>query len=209
MKKIRLRFTAAVSAAVILAGSALPVRAAAAYDSDYTQTVTMESLLIPALMNPKTNDDGVYRQLYQALRFQKLTQGSIFDMYQKGVRYPVAALQKLAADGLISTYLYKLMAGLPQGPEDFAPVFNAAYYYAANPDLAAAGIPYDENTLFVNFLTSGMQAGRIASAEFNPSYFQINYPQFAAALGDNPAAGYVFYLIYHEDYQLDCSRRLG
>ena len=90
----------------------------------------MEELLLPALSNPWTDANGTYRQLKQALRFKTLYQGNILSLWQKGARIPAESLRMLSEEGLISGYLYKLIAGLPFAASDFRDVFNANYYYA-------------------------------------------------------------------------------
>ena len=195
---------AAVAAAAALVctlaqPAALSASAAPAYESRWTQTISMEELLLPALSNPWTDANGTYRQLKQALRFKTLYQGNILSLWQKGARIPAESLRMLSEEGLISGYLYKLIAGLPFAASDFRDVFNANYYYAANPDLAAAGIPLDENQLFQHFLTQGMAQGRVAAPSFNLSYFKANYPQLEKAMGCSNVNWYLYYILYGKD----------
>ena len=178
-----------------LAGSSLTAHAAAAYDSKWTQTYTMEELLMPALAK-NTDAKGVYEQLRQALRFKTIYPGNILDMWEKGAKIPADAARLLADDGLITSYVYKMISGQALEASDFSDVFDAAYYYGANPDLAAAGVPYDEQTLFLDFLENGMAAGRNASAEFNLSCYKKNYPSLVKAFGDNNANYYMHYMLF-------------
>ena len=171
---------AAVAAAAALVctlaqPAALSASAAPAYESRWTQTISMEELLLPALSNPWTDANGTYRQLKQALRFKTLYQGNILSLWQKGARIPAESLRMLSEEGL------------------------ANYYYAANPDLAAAGIPLDENQLFQHFLTQGMAQGRVAAPSFNLSYFKANYPQLEKAMGGSNVNWYLYYILYGKD----------
>ncbi len=71
----------------------------------------------------------------------------------------------------------------------YDPLFDAAYYLAKNPDVAAAGVdPYQ------HYINSGFREGRDPSALFSTSYYLSNNPDIAAA-GINPllhfeASGY-------------------
>ena len=98
---------AAVAAAAALVctlaqPAALSASAAPAYESRWTQTISMEELLLPALSNPWTDANGTYRQLKQALRFKTLYQGNILSLWQKGARIPAESLRMLSEEGLIS-----------------------------------------------------------------------------------------------------------
>ena len=60
------------------------------------------------------------------------------------------------------------------------PLFDAGYYLANNPDVAAAGVdPYQ------HYLASGWKEGRNPSALFNTAYYEQHNPDVAAA-GVNP-----------------------
>ena len=62
----------------------------------------------------------------------------------------------------------------------YDPLFDAAYYLAKNPDIAAAGVdPYQ------HYITSGYKEGRDPSALFSTSYYLKQNPDIAAA-GVNP-----------------------
>lgn len=66
----------------------------------------------------------------------------------------------------------------------FAKVFDADYYYAAYPDVAATCGP-NYGKLLSHFMTTGMYEGRSASLEFNPSYYKNRYPDLQAVYGDD------------------------
>ena len=193
---------AVLTAGLIVGTIAAPaeVQAAPAYNSKYTQTISMQELMLPALKNKWNNGDLQAEQIKQAMRFDQMDQEDVMKLVSQGVTIPADGLKKLADEGMITRYLYKFLSGEPYEPKDFEGVFDAAYYYGANPDLMAAGIPYDENTLFQHFLTQGMAQGRVASAEFNPQIFRANYPKMTKDV-DN-ATLYVMYLIYGKDDKL-------
>ncbi len=184
------------------------VYAAAAYPSKYTQTISMEELVKPALSNVWNNSDNMYEQLEQMLLYKTINQGTILSFSNEGITISAEALSKLATEGLISGYLYKLIAGLPYEASDFKDVFDASYYYAANPDLQGT-LSTDEKALFADFLTNGMALGRNASATFNLAYFKANYPNLQASLGDNNMNYYVYYIIYGKDMGLVADRLIA
>lgn len=75
---------------------------------------------------------------------------------------------------------------------NYAAVYDAAYYAAANPDVAAV-YGTDETLLFQHFLTIGMAEGRQGNAAFNVWAYREANPDLAAVLGDNLAQYYIFY----------------
>lgn len=206
----QIRVISAACAAVIAAGLTLPLcaDAASAYPSKYTQTVSIAELVKPALMNQWNNSDNMYEQLEQMLLYKSIDQGTILTYAQQGVQIPAAALQKLAAEGLISGYLYKTIAGLPYEASDYKDVFDANYYYAANPDLQGIVSP-DANSLFNHFLTQGMAEGRNGSASFNLAYFKKNYPSLAQSMGGSNVNYYLYYIIYGKDKGLVANRLIS
>ena len=178
--------------------SPLTVQAAPAYPSKYTQTVSIADLVKPALMNKWNDSDNMYEQLEQMLLYKSIDQGQIITYAGQGVVIPTAALQKLAAEGLISGYVYKTVAGLSYEASDFKDVFDAGYYYAANPDLQGV-VALDEKSLFDHFVTVGMAQGRAGSASFNPAIFMKNYPKLLAGLGNSLPNLYTYYIVYGKD----------
>lgn len=66
----------------------------------------------------------------------------------------------------------------------YARVFDADYYYAAYPDVAAA-YGQDYGKLLSHFVTNGMYEGRSASYEFNPLYYKAANKDLQAAFGDD------------------------
>lgn len=75
---------------------------------------------------------------------------------------------------------------------DYTLVFNAAFYAAANPDVAAV-YGTDAMLLFQHFLISGMQEGRQGNAEFNVWNYRAANPDLAAAFGDDLPQYYTYY----------------
>lgn len=208
MKRIqnRTRRMAAVLAGVTAAGvlafaaPAVPAKAAAAYPTRFTQTVSWEQTILPALLR-NTDAGMVARQIENAFRYRVMTEGDVVDLYHAyGAQIPVQALAKLQADGYITGYTVKNITGEPLVWTDLATVFDPAYYYAsAAPLMAGAGIildPADTDALFQNFLQYGMPLGLRASANFDPAYYKTQYPELTKALGDDNTMYYVHYLLY-------------
>ncbi|MDD5849941.1 MAG: hypothetical protein PUE64_11545 [Firmicutes bacterium] len=207
----RILALALTGASVISLG--LPVQAASKvdgsdYQSGYSQTISMKTLLIPAL-NAAADAKSVTRQLTNALAYRQITQADIFEMRSEGVNIPDETLKALSDEGYISSYIYKYFSGEAFTADDFADVFNAAYYYGANPGLMEAGVAYDEDTLLQDFLTVGMSLGRQASADFNLAYFKANYPELAESLGDVNANYYIYYILYGKSNGLVADRLLS
>jgi len=168
---------------------------AAAYNSKYTTTYSWEELILPALKK-QTDVNGVYRQLKLSLQYGTLNEGNIRHLYeQSDVNIQLEVILKLYQDGLVSSYLYKDLASLSMNADDLAPIFNADYYYNANPDLQTV-IGYDPAKLFEHFVTYGMNEGRVASSTFNINYYKSNYPAIVAEYGSNNASYYDHYMAY-------------
>ena len=208
----RILALALTGASVISQG--LPVQASGLkvdgsdYQSGYSQAISMKTLLIPAI-NAAADAKSVTRQLTNALAYRQVTQADIFEMRSEGVNIPDETLKSLSDAGYISSYIYKYFSGKAFTADDFSDVFDAAYYYGANPELMAAGVAYDEDTLLQDFLTVGMSLGRQASADFNLAYFKANYPALTERLGDNNANYYIYYILYGKDNGLVADRLLS
>ncbi|MCR4903402.1 MAG: hypothetical protein K6A23_11140 [Butyrivibrio sp.] len=194
--------TIVVRAAAAVLGAAFAITAlpagqaqAAAYSSKYTTTYSWEELILPALKK-QTDVNGVYRQLKLSLQYGTLNEGNIRHLYeQSDVNIQLEVILKLYQDGLVSSYLYKDLANLPMDALDLAPIFNADYYYSANPDLQAV-IGNDPARLFEHFVTYGMNEGRVASSTFNINCYKNNYPAIVAEYGANNASYYDHYMAY-------------
>ncbi len=78
-------------------------------------------------------------------------------------------------------------------PEQYRCIFNAEYYAAKYPDLAAV-FGSNEAALFNHFLTCGMAEGRQGSAEFDVNFYRAAYPDLQAVFGDDLAAYYNHYM---------------
>lgn len=204
--KISLRTAAAAAMAAILLQTIHPLtaQAAPAYESKWTQPITIETLMGEGL-EKDTDANGVYEELKQGFRFKTITQGSVYYMFLNGGKIPTESLRMLYEDGYISGFLYKFMAGLPFSPQDLQDVFSPAAYYGANPDVAA-NLPYDANVLLLDFLQNGMPQGKIGSAEFNPAVYRYNYPEISAVLGDSWMNYYLHYILIGKEQGLTGSR---
>ena len=77
-------------------------------------------------------------------------------------------------------------------PKQYESIFDAGYYAARYPDLAAV-FGNDEAALFNHFVTCGMAEGRQGSAEFDVNFYCAAYPDLAAAFGSNLPAYYSHY----------------
>ena len=113
------------------------------------------------------------------------TQG-ITGIYQQMLgRNPSAAEIGVYEDNALSlgASLDQVRYAVAHSPEARAD-FDAAYYLAQNPDVAAAGVdPY------LHYLASGWREGRNPNAWFNTSYYLQQNPDVAAA-GVNPLLHY-------------------
>lgn len=78
-------------------------------------------------------------------------------------------------------------AAASAGQSAYRAVFDASYYYNANPDVAAV-CGKDEETLFLHFVTFGVYEGRSASAEFNPQIYRQRYTDLQQVFGNDMAA---------------------
>ncbi len=93
------------------------------------------------------------------------------------------AVKSIAFTGSYSVNSFKLQEALPTGSGQASttiavddPLFNAAYYLAQNPDVAAAGVdPYQ------HFMTTGWREGRSPDALFDMAYYRNQNPDVAAA----------------------------
>lgn len=165
---------------------------AASYTATWTDTYTADEMMA-FIMSTNTDYRMVARQIERAIQYGTISTG---DVYTLSVKYgvPVASMQILYTDGYVSGYVYKTYAGIAVGAADMADVFDAEYYYNANPDLQAV-IGYNPTALYAHFVSNGMAEGRVASANFNPAKYIANYPSLVAAFGNNYAAYYSHYLL--------------
>jgi hypothetical protein len=191
-----------VSMAAVIAEVFTPIKAEAAavpdgadYTSAYTYTFSIRELIRPAI-NASSDDSAVYRQLWVALMYHKITQADIYEMRGEGDNISNTVLKQLADQGYIASYIYKYYSGEAVAADDFSDVFDYQYYYNANPELAAAGVPLDVETLFSHFITNGLNEGRVGSASFNVNYFKANYPEIAEQLGGSNYNCAVYFIIY-------------
>lgn len=203
MMNIRRKLTSVTvaAAAVVMAVSMNGVTASAAtkasYNTKWNSQIGWTSILGAGFL--KTTDaDSAYRQLRNAFMYQVISEGDILELANtEGVTIPAEALKKLASEGWISGYTYKMIAKLPLEPSDMSAVYDADYYYANNPWLQGVIDPNDKNALFQNFLAVGMQVGARGNASFDPVAYRASDKVMATAYGDNWADYYVNYLLYH------------
>ena len=74
-------------------------------------------------------------------------------------------------------------------------VFDASYYYCANPDVAEA-CGMDAEALFNHFVTYGVSEGRNGCADFNPQAYRQRYEDLEDAFGNDMAAYCRHYVTY-------------
>lgn len=202
MSEIRKRaaalLLAACTAASAFAFSAVPAKAAPAYPSKWQLQIGWTDVIGAGLL--KTTDaDAVYRQLRNSFMYQLMSEGDLYRLAQtEGVKIPAQSLARLASEGWISGYTYKMIAGLPLAPADMADVYDASYYYANNVWLHGVIDPTDSNALFQNFLAVGMQVGAQANASFSPAAYRASNKTLSDAYGDAWANYYVNYILYHD-----------
>lgn len=169
--------------------------AAPAYDSAYTDTVSLESLIKPALLK-NTDSAGIYRQLKLAIQYKGLNEGDLTHLFfYNGVVIPPECVNMLYADGYISSYTYKTLLLIPYTLDDFAPVFDPVYYYNNNKDLQAV-CAYDPNAMFYHFLLVGQFEGRPASPSFNLGAYKEKNPDLVSVYGSNNAFYYQHYMLF-------------
>lgn len=83
---------------------------------------------------------------------------------------------------------------LPAGGPDYSAVFDANYYYNANPDVQTA-IGNDADKLLEHFVTSGMKEGRTGKAEFNVREYMKNNLDLVPVLGVKDLRAYYYHYI--------------
>ena len=77
---------------------------------------------------------------------------------------------------------------------DYAPVYDADYYYKNNADVQKQFKSTDYAGLLKNFVEKGMAQGQRASANFDVNSYRLQYPDLRAAFGDNLKAYYMHYI---------------
>ena len=91
----------------------------------------------------------------------------------------------------------KLEKNIPEGYLDngkkYDAVFNAAFYYNMNADVAQA-YGKDEEALLYHFLSKGMDEGRQGSAEFNVHVYRQNYLELQQEFGDTLRLYYMHFI---------------
>ena len=79
---------------------------------------------------------------------------------------------------------------------DYAPVYDADYYYKNNADVQKQFKSDDYTGLLKNFVEKGMAQGQRASANFDVTSYRLQYPDLRAAFGNNLKAYYMHYITY-------------
>ncbi|MBQ7676898.1 MAG: hypothetical protein IJT32_01570 [Lachnospiraceae bacterium] len=193
MKK---KFLRAIICATLLCGmtAALPLRAAAAsaFDTPYT-TAFDPTTLFTATLNRTIDERGIYQQIKQGLLFKTVDQFSLMQICDRGYEMPQSVSQRLYEEGYICSYLYKRINHIAITPADMAKVFDANYYLAMNPDVAAA-CGNDEAAIFGHFITTGMTEGRQGRESFDVKKYKENHPALAARFGPVMVAYYLYYI---------------
>lgn len=197
MNKMFGRMMAGVLAGMI-AMTAIPAvqaQAAAPYDTRWGQQYPWIVTMTEALQK-NTDAEAVYREIRLALRYQVINEQNIYQLYlDPTTTFPIEAATKLYQEGLISPFLYKLLAQIPLAPADMADVYDPAYYYGANAAINQV-LPYNETLLFENFLSCGTAVGLPGNAAFNLNVYKANYPELVAAFGDYNMAYYQYYILF-------------
>lgn len=80
-----------------------------------------------------------------------------------------------------------------QQADVYAPIFNAEYYYGANPDLAQ-NIGNQADALLAHFLENGMAEGRSGDGIFYPLSYAAANPDLQAVYGDDLRSYYMHYI---------------
>lgn len=83
---------------------------------------------------------------------------------------------------------------IPAGGLDYSAVFDADYYYNANPDVQAA-VGNDADKLLEHFITSGMKEGRTGRPEFKVREYMKNNLDLIPALGIKDLSAYYYHYI--------------
>ena len=211
--KNQMRWTAGLLAAAVAAGSilytpALPVRAKAPYDTHWNEQYSWMATMTEALQK-NTDATAVYREIRLALRYQVINELNIYQLYLDPTTvFPLEAATRLYQEGLISPFLYKLLARIPLTAADLADVYDPAWYYGANPAINQV-LPYDENLLFENFLNCGMVVGLPGNAAFNLDIYKANYPELVKAFGAYNPAYYQYYILFGKKAGQKADRRIN
>lgn len=192
MKKIyKLIVLSMIALSVIVLAPAISA-SAASYTATWTDTYSADEMMA-FIMSTNTDYRMVARQIERAIQYGTINES---DVYTLSVKYsvPVASIQILYNDGFVSSYIYKTYAGIAIDLNDMMDIFDAQYYYNANPDLQNV-IGYNPSALYAHFVNYGMAEGRVASANFNLAKYKENYPSLVAAFGNNNMAYYNHYLL--------------
>lgn len=99
----------------------------------------------------------------------------------------------LALVMIVAAFAIVELPAKAENAADYSAVFDAAYYAAVNPDVAAA-YGSDATALFDHFINHGMVEGRQGNAEFNVHVYKERYADLCAAFGDNLKAYYMHYI---------------
>ena len=180
----------------------------ASVSGDTTRYVGYASIttVLQAALLRSSEPDAIYEQLMMGLWMGTYTEADILDLIIDGYTIPDETLERLYLEGWISAYLYKTGTGQSYTASDFAEVFDAEYYVANNPAIAAAvasgDLPNDEETLFYNWLLCGIDAGLNASEDFNFEYFEAHYPTLCARLGYDKLNEVVYYIMLKDSWVL-------
>lgn len=107
----------------------------------------------------------------------------------------MAKFKKAAAVALclcLAAGLTVQASGNQGGGVDYSAVFDAEYYYNANPDVQEA-IGHDADRLLEHFITSGMKEGRAAKADFDVHAYMRNNLDLLAVYGVGDLSRYYYH----------------
>ena len=188
--------TASIGAAAVC-GTSFEARAAAKYDSRWTDPMSWEDTIEPELL-VETDNNMIYQQLRLCMRYRVIPEGDIWDLNQaRRVKMPLEVMKKLYDGGYISGYLYKKFSGEIWDWTDLKDVFDPAWYYNAQKSrLAGIIAPNDYVSLTLDFIGNGMPNGWRGSEDFDPAYYRQKYPDLDKLYGDDWAKYYNHYILY-------------
>ena len=191
-KKILQRALCAMAICGLIAAPALPVSAASAFDTPYTNAYD-PTALFTACLSHCIDERGIYEQVKQGLLFKTVDQFSLMLICDRGYEMPPAVSKRLFDEGYICPFLYKRINHIALTPADMAKIFDASYYAATNPDVAAS-CGGDEAAIFRHFVTTGIYEGRQGRESFDVKKYKEAHPTLAARFGSEYASYYLYYL---------------
>lgn len=182
--------------------------------------------------------NGQWARVVDSFRYYPTIAASVkgyYDFLATTPRYKRALNEpdyRKAVDGLIHTldgapyatdpdYISKIVSIISQynltewdrpdswyGGNDYAAVYDRAYYNGRYPDLQGA-FHGDPDSLIRHFVNYGMREGRQASEDFNARIYKENYSDLRAAFGDDLPFYYLHYIAYGKKEGRNAKERIG